>query len=220
MDSLLSKRFQRPGKLDKYVRHDLRIWESDYGRQPRPRDDDGKPMVGDQLLADWRSRSSRGAARLRAYYDVLPARESRLTLDSSRTNQWGDPMFRIDLADSPASAVLRKHTENEIRGVFDRIVGAGGGKILATQASDLQDHPGGGCRMGTDPETSVVDPQGRSHDHPNLWVVGAPTMVSGGCNNGTLTFCALSLRTAAHLGRELPRRASLEPLVPHRVEVA
>ena len=62
--------------------------------------------------------------------------------------------------------------------------------------------------MGADPAAkSVVDPYGRSHDHPNLWVVGAPTLVSGGCNNGTLTFCALSLRAAASLAQELPQRA-------------
>ena len=60
--------------------------------------------------------------------------------------------------------------------------------------------------MGRDPASSVVDPFGRSHDHENLWVAGAPTMVSGGCNNGTLTFCALSLRTAAELAGELPQR--------------
>ncbi|MBT7501609.1 MAG: GMC family oxidoreductase, partial [Gemmatimonadales bacterium] len=63
------------------------------------------------------------------------------------------------------------------------------------------DHPAGGCRMGDDPGTSVVDSWGRAHDHENLFVVGAPTHVSGGCNNGTLTFSALSLRAAEEIGR-------------------
>jgi quinoprotein glucose dehydrogenase len=220
MDSLLSKRFQRPGKLDRYVRHDLRIWESDFGRRPRLRGDNGEHLLGDGVLADWRSRSKRGSARMRAYWDVLPDRDSRLTLDTSRKNEWGDPMFRINLVDAQASADLREHTEESIRAVFERIVSAGGGKILMTRSSDLQDHPGGGCRMGSDPATSVVDEQGRSHDHPNLWVAGAPTLVSGGCNNGTLTFCALSLRTAAYLGRELPQRSDINPVVPGRAEVA
>jgi quinoprotein glucose dehydrogenase len=55
--------------------------------------------------------------------------------------------------------------------------------------------------MGDDPGTSVVDSWGRAHDHENLFVVGAPTHVSGGCNNGTLTFSALSLRAAEEIGR-------------------
>ena len=55
--------------------------------------------------------------------------------------------------------------------------------------------------MGDDPATSVVDSFGRTHDHENLFVVGAPTMVSGGCANGTLTFSALALRSAQEMAR-------------------
>jgi quinoprotein glucose dehydrogenase len=62
--------------------------------------------------------------------------------------------------------------------------------------------------MGNDPATSVVDRWGRTHDHENLFVVGAPTIVSGGCGNGTLTFCALSLRSAVEIGREFPERTA------------
>ena len=58
------------------------------------------------------------------------------------------------------------------------------------------DHPAGGCRMGTDPTSSVCDSFGRTHDHDNLFVVGAPTLPTGGCTNGTLTFAALTLRSA------------------------
>ncbi len=61
--------------------------------------------------------------------------------------------------------------------------------------------------MGDDPTDSVVDSWGRSHDHETLFVVGAPTLVSGGVNNGTLTFSALSLRSAEEIGRAFPTRA-------------
>ena len=44
--SLLSKRFQRPGPLDRYVRHDLRVWEATTGRQPRLRNDNGETLWG------------------------------------------------------------------------------------------------------------------------------------------------------------------------------
>ena len=62
--------------------------------------------------------------------------------------------------------------------------------------------------MGDGPAGSVVDSWGRTHDHENLFVVGAPTMVSGGCSNGTLTFAALSLRSAEEIGRAYPVRAA------------
>ena len=60
--------------------------------------------------------------------------------------------------------------------------------------------------MGEDPSESVVDHRARSHDHENLFIPGAPSMVTGGCTNGTLTFCALGLMSAAEIGRAYPAR--------------
>jgi quinoprotein glucose dehydrogenase len=82
---------------------------------------------------------------------------------------------------------------------------AGGGEIIRSSVDEFQDHPAGGCRMGDDPSTSVVDSYGQAHEHENLFVVGAPTCVSGGCANATLTFCALALRSATKIGEQLPR---------------
>ncbi|MDH4110385.1 MAG: GMC family oxidoreductase [Gammaproteobacteria bacterium] len=205
-DSLLSKRFQAK-ENETYIRHDLRIWESDFARRARLKDADGKLMLGDAILDEWRARSATGTAQLRAYYDVIPARESSLTLSPTARNPWGDPLPVIRFLDSHWTSELRAETEATILRRFDEIVAAGGGKSLAIRENPLHDHPCGGCRMGEDPATSVVDPWGRTHDHENLWVVGTPTLVSSGCNNGTLTFSALALRSAAALARELPAPA-------------
>ena len=200
-NSLLSKKFQRPGPLDQYIRHDLRIWESTVGREPRLRREDGKIQLGDSVLQDWRTRIEQGSIRMRSYYDVIPDRESALTLDPENQTPWGDPLPKIRFRDSQESIALRSHTEQHIRSVFEKIVGAGQGKLLRTSVQDIYDHPGGGCRMGNDPEQSVVNSFGRSHDHENLFAVGAATIVSGGCANGTLTFAALSLRAAQEIAK-------------------
>ncbi len=212
--SLLSKRFQRPTVADgpglsngRYVRHDFRVWESPVQRGPRLRDGAGSLLFGDDVMADWRARTATGVARLRSYYDVIPDRESRIVLDQEKRNRFGDPLPRLELRDAPVSRELRGHTEDRLRGNFERVARAGGGRVLQTQVGELQDHPGGGCRMGDDPGTSVVDSWGRTHDHENLFVVGGPTLVSGGCNNGTMTFSALSLRAAEEIGKSFPERA-------------
>lgn len=67
-------------------------------------------------------------------------------------------------------------------------------------------HPLGTCRMGDDPDTSVVDRDGAGHDVPNLWVADASTFVTGGSVNPAATVAALALRAAERL---LARRASL-----------
>lgn len=212
--SLLSKKFERPRAGARYLRHDFRVWESTVGRTARLRNDDGELLLGDEMLADWRARVERGTARVRCYYDVIPDRDSRLTLDSGVRNRFGDPMPRLDFRDDPVSAEARTWSEEQIRGLFDHLARAGDGRVLRSQVDAVQDHPGGGCRMGDDPATSVVDRWGRTHDHENLFVVGAPTIVGAGCNNGTLTFAALTLRSAEEIGRAFPERR-LEPPLRH-----
>lgn len=201
--SLISREFFRCARAAPYVRHDLRVWESDSGRAPRLRDDGGALLFGDALLSDWRRRSKRGAARVRAYYDVHPDKDSRLTLDPSNKNRWGDPMPRIDHVLDADTRARAGATKAHLLGLFERLARADDGRVLTTSGSDYLDHPAGGCRMGADPKTSVCDSYGRTHDHPNLYVAGSPTLPTGGCTNGTLTFVALALRTAEAVARDM-----------------
>ena len=61
--------------------------------------------------------------------------------------------------------------------------------------------------MGTDPDTSVVDPWGRSHEVGNLWLCDNGVFPTSLAANPALTIMALSLRSAdAFLGRPGPRR--------------
>jgi len=193
--SLISRQFFRCATDAPYVRHDLRIWENRGGRGPQLRDDEGRVLLGDDLIADWRTRTTRGTARVRGYYDVHPHAESRLTLDDGSTNRWGDPMpvieHRVDEATEARAAATREHFET----LFARLARANDGRVGRVSGLSYQDHPAGGCRMGDDPATSVVDSYGRTHDHENLFVVGAPTLPTGGTTNGTLTFVALALRS-------------------------
>lgn len=205
-NSLVSKRFMRPEPSDWYVRHDLRIWESTAGDEARLKDDDGRVLLGDEVMDDWRRRAETGAARLRCYYDVIPDRESRLVLDAAARNPWGDPLPRLTFRDDPVSAELRPRTESHIEALFHEMARAGGGRVLSVRPSDEKDHAGGGCRMGNDPATSVTDGYGRTHDHENLFVVGAPTMVTTGCVNSAPTIGGLGLRSAAKIGEEFPAR--------------
>ncbi len=194
-DSLLSREYLRCPADQPYVRHDLRVWESADGRRPRLRDDAGRYLFGDQLMDDWRTRAKGGSVRLRSYYDVHPSIDSRLTLNPARRNRYGDPLPKIDHRLDDASVAREERVQQHIRAAFDRIVRTGGGKIVSTSVGSYWDHPGGGCRMGADPASSVCDGHGRTHDHDNLFVVGAPTTPTAGCINGALTFVALALRS-------------------------
>jgi choline dehydrogenase-like flavoprotein len=57
--------------------------------------------------------------------------------------------------------------------------------------------------MGADPTTSVTDADGRTHDHPNLFLAGAGLFPTTGTGNPTLTLAALALRTSATIAADL-----------------
>ena len=57
----------------------------------------------------------------------------------------------------------------------------------------------GTCRMGDDPETSVVDKYHRSHDVPNLFICDGSSLVSSTRGQPTMTIMALAFRAAEHL---------------------
>ena len=194
--SLISRRYFRCPTDTPFVRHDTRVWESSAGRDPRLRAPGGKLLLGDEVMHDWRSRTTGSSVRLRAYVDVHPSADSRLTLDASKKNRYGDPMPAIAHHFDDATVAREAATRAHVLDLFATLAKASNGRIVNTSEGDYLDHPGGGCRMGTDPATSVCDSFGRTHDHENLFVVGAPTTPTGGCTNGTLTFVALTLRAA------------------------
>ena len=90
----------------------------------------------------------------------------------------------------------------ELKKLSQKLTENGKGKLLNISIDEKQRHPSGGCRLGDNPKSSVCDATGKTHDHPNLYVLGAPTMVSAGCVSSTLTFAALTLRTTSFVAKE------------------
>ena len=64
-------------------------------------------------------------------------------------------------------------------------------------------HAMGGLNMGTDPTTSVVDPNLAHHQLDNLYIASCAVFPSGSSSNPTFTMLALTLRLADHLRNKL-----------------
>ena len=69
--------------------------------------------------------------------------------------------------------------------------------------------------MGADPASSVVDADLRSHEIPNLYLVGSGSFVTAAASHPTLTIAALAIRAAEHIARRL-RAAAPEGRTPGR----
>ncbi len=80
---------------------------------------------------------------------------------------------------------------------------AGASNIWTVPVEDqyIGAHLLGTCRMGNDPEASVVDRYHRSHEVPNLFVCDGGNFVTSGRGQPTMTIQALAFRAAEHIAR-------------------
>jgi len=121
--------------------------------------------------------------------EVLPNPENRVTLADERDDN-GVPVARVTFSygDNDRAIIEAERTLAE-----QVVEAAGATRVLA---SDGTHHLLGTCRMGTDPATSVVGPDCRSHDVENLWICDGSVFPTGGAVNPSLTIEAIATRTA------------------------
>jgi choline dehydrogenase-like flavoprotein len=129
--------------------------------------------------------------------EMIPNQQSFIQLDKTQKDEYG-------LYPVKATAVQQEN-EGKIYEAMTKasvdILQRAGGEVLTV--SNFQEptfnHQLGGCRMGSDARTSVVDAFCRSHDVPNLYVVDGSVFPSSSEKNPTLTIMALAARTADHI---------------------
>ena len=69
-------------------------------------------------------------------------------------------------------------------------------------------HEMGTAHMGKDPSKSVLNKYNQAHDVPNLFVTDGSCMASGGCQNPSLTYMAMSAR-GAHFATEFLKEGKI-----------
>jgi choline dehydrogenase-like flavoprotein len=136
------------------------------------------------------------------YHEMLPNKDSYIDLDPENLDQYGLPRARRHwkLADDD----WKLH--NDMNKWCREILVASNAEIHSTSPEPATNHEVGGCRMGADPKTSVLNEFCRSHDIPNLYVVDASAFPSSSEKNPTLTIMALASRTADHIADRLKKR--------------
>ncbi|MET7399687.1 GMC family oxidoreductase, partial [Dactylosporangium sp. NPDC005572] len=124
--------------------------------------------------------------------DDLPDERNRVELDPVRTDVWGSAVPVVRYRTPPDAARILAFNAERARESF---LAAGAREVLlAPPLREFGWHQLGTARMGTDPRRSVVGPDGRAHDVPNLFVLDGSTFVTGSSLNPTATVCAVALR--------------------------
>jgi choline dehydrogenase-like flavoprotein len=131
----------------------------------------------------------------------LPEEHNRVTLDPDLKDSHGIPAPRIDYA---ISENTRRMMEHGIARAEEILTVAGATNLHAARvALNSPGHLLGTARMGNDPNRSVVNAWGRSHDVKNLFIVDGSIWVTSGGVNPTSTIQALALYIANSIKQRL-----------------
>jgi choline dehydrogenase-like flavoprotein len=135
------------------------------------------------------------------YGEMIPNAESYVDLDPERTDKFGLPLARRHLRWGRNEEALF----NDMVRWSLTILEKAGAEILSVPDGPAPNHELGGCRMGPDPRSSVVNADCRTHDVPNLYVVDGSVFPSASEKNPTHTIMALAARTAEHIAGRMKR---------------
>src|SRR5580704_1750555 len=125
----------------------------------------------------------------------LPVESNSISLDDEVKDAWGLPAMRMTFRDHPDDLKLASWMQARAMEILD----AAGAKTKWSNPVTEQQfavHLLGTCRMGKDPKTSVIDPDHRTHDVPNLFLCDGSSLVTSGRGQPTMTIQALSYRAA------------------------
>ncbi len=131
----------------------------------------------------------------------LPDENNRVTLDKQQVDAFGIPVPEIHYRLSENTKKMLAHGLERAKEVLNA---AGAYKVFAQgPVRNSGWHLMGTTRMGMDPQASVVNVIGQTHDVPNLFVVDSSVFVTSGAVNPASTLQAISLYLADAIKKHL-----------------
>jgi choline dehydrogenase-like flavoprotein len=125
--------------------------------------------------------------------ELLPRADNRVTLAEEEDDN-GMPIARMDYSQCDNDRANVAYAKRVLHDIWEA---AGAQDVLTI---DRYAHLVGGCRMGTDPENSVIDADHRAWGVPNLFIADGSVMPTQGSANPALTVMALASRLAGRMG--------------------
>jgi choline dehydrogenase-like flavoprotein len=137
--------------------------------------------------------------------ETIPKETNHVRLSKDKKDAWGMPQLitSVDYDDNDLKSM--KDFLQVASEMFDK---AGCKNIRphdSMQAPGLDIHEVGGCRMGKDPKTSLLDKWNAFHNCSNVFVTDGACMTSTSTQNPSLTFMAITARAANHAVEELKK---------------
>jgi choline dehydrogenase-like flavoprotein len=137
--------------------------------------------------------------------ETIPKESNHVRLSNDQKDQWGIPLLvmSVDYDDNDERMIKDFLTESP-----EMLEKAGGKNIEpydSHQAPGLDIHEMGGCRMGKDPKTSLLNKWNQLHHCQNVFVTDGACMASTGNQSPSILYMSLTARAANHAIEEMKK---------------
>ncbi len=137
--------------------------------------------------------------------ETIPKEKNHVRLSTEKKDQWGIPLLvtSVGYDDNDEKMIkdfLASSTEMLDKAGCKNIEG-----YDSKQAPGLDIHEMGGCRMGKDPKTSMLNKWNQLHACKNVFVTDGAAMTSTGNQSPSILYMALTARAANYAVEELKR---------------
>lgn len=138
--------------------------------------------------------------------ETIPKETNTVTLSQTQQDAWGMPQLvtNIEYDDNDEKLIADFHVQ--AAEMLDKAGFKDISLVDTQQAPGLDIHEMGGCRMGRDPKTSMLNEWNQLHACKNVFVTDGACMTSVSTQNPSLTFMALTARAVDHAVREMQRQ--------------
>jgi choline dehydrogenase-like flavoprotein len=137
--------------------------------------------------------------------ETIPKESNHVRLSTDQVDPWGIPQLITSIGydendDKMVADFLTQSAEMlEVAGVKNIT------KKDTHQAPGLDIHEMGGCRMGSDPQTSLLNKWNQLHLCPNVFVTDGACMTSTGNQSPSILYMAFAARAAHHAVEEMKK---------------
>ncbi len=135
-----------------------------------------------------------------AHAEGLPCDDNAVTLDPEVCDARGLPVARVTYEWTPNDRALASAARDT---AVDMMHASGARKVRV--GLNYGAHTMGTCRMGGDPNSSVVNSFGQAHDIRNLFICDTSVFVTSAGVNPTLTAMAIASRSADYIASAAKR---------------
>jgi choline dehydrogenase-like flavoprotein len=161
-----------------------------------------------QIGADYKDAMSEAGAWGMTIYmqgETVPKKENQVTLSSDKKDQWGIPLLVTNVGYDDNDEKLLKDFLTQSSEMMDSC----GVKNLKPHdnhwAPGRDIHEMGGCRMGKDPKTSLLNKWNQFHNCKNVFVTDGACMTSTANQSPSIFYMALTARATNYAVEELKK---------------